>query len=48
MFEPEAARRRAIEAQRRVGLEEVVVRADLDRPVAGVRDLHRDRLAARR
>jgi hypothetical protein len=31
-------RRRAVEGQGRVGLEEVVVRADLDRPVAGVGD----------
>ena len=46
--EPEAARRGAIEGQRRVGLEEVVVRADLDRPVAGVGDRQRDRRAARR
>ena len=36
---PRAAR--AVEAQRRVGLEEVVVAADLDRPVAGVGDLER-------
>ena len=46
--EPEAARRRAIERERRVGLGEVIVRADLDRPVAGVRDRQRDRRAARR
>ena len=32
------ARRGAVERQRRVGLGEVVVRADLDRPVAGVHD----------
>ena len=44
--EPKASRRRAIEAQRAVGLEEVVVRADLDRPVAGVGDLHLERRAA--
>src|SRR3712207_3041306 len=33
--EAHAARLVALEAQRRVGLEEVVVAADLDRPVAG-------------
>ena len=36
--EPEAARRGAIERERRVGLGEVVVRADLDRTIAGVGD----------
>ena len=41
--EPEAARRVAVEVERRVRLGEVEVRADLDRPVAGVR-----RPAARR
>src|SRR5882724_3581608 len=41
-----AARNGAVEAQRRVGLEEMVVRADLDRPVAGVGDLDLDRGAA--
>ncbi len=40
--EPEAARLVAIELQRRVGLEEMVVRADLDRPVAGIGDDERD------
>ena len=43
-----AVRGRAVEAQRRVGLGEVIVRADLDRPVAGVLDDDRARLAARR
>ena len=43
-FEPGQAR--TVELQRLVGLEEVVVRADLDRPVAGVGDFHSDRLAA--
>src|SRR5271156_1060606 len=42
--EPEAARLRAVELERRVGLEEMVVGADLDRPVAGIRDLERDGL----
>src|SRR6266702_5029941 len=36
----------AVELQRRVGLEEMVVRADLDRAVAGVGDRQRHRLAA--
>src|SRR5215831_16876931 len=40
--EPHAARLVALEAQRLVGLKEVIVRADLDRPVAGVGDLERD------
>ena len=42
-----AARRVAVEDERGVGLVEVVVRADLDRPVAGVGDLDRHRGAAR-
>src|SRR5258708_37883218 len=41
--EPHAARLVALEAQRLVGLEEMIVRADLDRPVAGVGDLYRHR-----
>src|SRR5439155_16797318 len=36
-IEPHAARLVAIEFQRRVGLEEMIMRADLDRPVAGIR-----------
>src|SRR3954468_7109628 len=44
--EPHAARLAAVEAQGLVGLEEVVVRADLDRPVAGVGDLEGDGRAA--
>src|SRR5690606_38678859 len=36
--EPHAARGGTVEAQGLVGLEEVVVRADLDRPVAGIGD----------
>src|SRR5215470_3477084 len=36
--EPHAARRGAIELQRGVGLEEVVVRTHLDRAVAGIGD----------
>src|SRR5262249_59116027 len=39
--EPHAARLFSIELQRRIGLEEMIVRADLDRPIAGVR--HRER-----
>src|SRR3954451_25182501 len=45
--EPHAARLSAIELQRRVGLEEMIVRADLDRPVAGVRHRQRHGLAPR-
>src|SRR5688572_22950147 len=37
----------ALEAQRVVGLEEVVVRADLDRPVTGIGHGERPRLSAR-
>src|SRR4029077_20971526 len=44
--EPHAARLLAIELQRRIGLEEMIVRADLDRPVAGVGDGERHGLAA--
>src|SRR5690348_15531966 len=44
--EPHAARLATVELQRLVGLEEVVVRADLDRPLAGVGDLERDGRAA--
>ena len=36
--QPLAARRGAVERQRRVGFGEMVVAADLDRPVAGVGD----------
>src|SRR5579883_3220450 len=43
--EAEAARPGAVEFQRRIGLEEMVVRADLDRPVAGIGDLQGQRLA---
>ena len=43
-----AARLGAVELQGRVGLGEVVVRADLDRPVAGVGDRQRDRRRGRR
>src|SRR5271169_2074791 len=43
--EPEALRLPAIELERRVGLEEMIVRADLDRPVAGIGDLDRHRFA---
>jgi hypothetical protein len=34
--EPETARRRAVENQRGIGFGKVIVRTDLDRPVAGV------------
>src|ERR1700754_3684100 len=44
-IEPHAARLLAIEFQRRIGLEEMIVRADLDRPVASIGDGERDRLA---
>src|SRR5262245_28021207 len=44
--ETHAARLGAIEFQRRVGLEEMVVRAHLDRPIAGIRHRQRDGLAA--
>src|SRR6185312_10199849 len=44
--EPHAARLPAVELQRRVGLEEMIVRAHLDRPIAGVGDSQRHRLAA--
>src|SRR5690606_4724069 len=37
----------AIELERRIGLEEVVVRSDLDRPVAGIGHLDADCLASR-
>src|ERR1700722_9248262 len=45
--EPEATRARALELQRAIGLEEVIVRADLNRPIARIG--HRDpaRLAPR-
>src|SRR3954463_7450138 len=45
--EPHATRRLTLEAQRVVGLEEVVVRANLDRPVARGRDLDRHALRPR-
>ena len=45
--EPHALGALAVEVQRRVGLEEMIVAADLDRPVAGVGDLEGDRVAAR-
>ena len=38
----------AVELERLVGFEEMVVAADLDRPVAGIDDLQRDLAAARR
>ena len=44
--EAKALRACAVELQRRIGLEEMVVRADLDRPVAGIGDFERDRVAA--
>src|SRR5262249_52850471 len=45
-IEPHAARLLAIEFQRRIGLEEMIMRADLDRPIAGISDRQRHRLAA--
>src|SRR5262245_49929338 len=45
-IEPHAARLLAVEFQRRIGLEEVIVRADLDRPVAGIGDRQHHCLAA--
>ena len=44
--EPHALGALAVELQRLVGLEEMIVAADLDRPVAGVGDLDGDRIAA--
>src|ERR1700677_1398252 len=44
--EPHATRASAIEFQRRIGLKEMIMRADLDRAVAGIGDRERDRLAA--
>src|SRR5262249_196340 len=44
--EPHAARLLAIELERRIGFKEMIVRADLDRPVAGIGDAQRDQLAA--
>src|SRR5258708_29645309 len=45
--EAEAPRLVAVEAQRRVGLEEMIMRAHLDRPGAGIGDLNIHCLAAR-
>src|SRR5262249_37515994 len=44
--EPHTARLLAVELQRRICFEEMIVRADLNRPVAGVCDRQRDSLAA--
>src|ERR1700722_10290060 len=44
--EPHAARLLAVELQRRIGLEKLVLGADLDRTVAGIGDRERHRLAA--
>src|SRR5262249_40722981 len=44
-IEPHPARLFAVEFQRRIGLEEMIMRADLDRPVAGIGDRQRGRLA---
>src|SRR5262247_1706253 len=44
--EPHAARLGAVKLQRRIGLEEMIVRAHLDRPVAGIRHRQGDGLAA--
>src|SRR6185312_10174240 len=43
--EPHAARLLPLELQGRIGLEEMIMRADLDRPVAGVGDSERHRLS---
>src|SRR6516225_4496122 len=45
-IEPHAARLLAVEFQRRIGLEEMIMRADLDRPIAGIGDRQAQRLAA--
>src|SRR5258705_8698639 len=45
-IEPHAARFLALEFQRRIGLEEMIMRADLDRTVARIGDGERHRLAA--
>src|SRR3954468_19459263 len=45
-IEPHAASLLAVELQRRIGLEEMIVRADLDRTVACVGNRQRRRLAA--
>src|SRR6187402_684398 len=45
-IEPHAAGFLAVEFQRRVGFEKMVVRADLDRTIAAVGDGERHRLAA--
>src|SRR6476619_5432967 len=44
--EAHPARFLAVEFQRRICLEEMIMRADLDRPVAGIGHAHRDGLAA--
>src|ERR1700690_2937276 len=41
-IEPHTARSVAIELQRRIGFEKVVVRTDLDGPIAGIGDGQRD------
>src|SRR5207237_10098531 len=43
--EPHAAGASAVELQRRIGLEEMIVRADLDRPIARIGNRQRHRLA---
>src|SRR5579859_3419949 len=45
-IEPHAACFLAVEFQRRIGFEEMIVRADLDRAIAGVSDRERCRFAA--
>src|ERR1700733_12256802 len=45
-IEAHAARFLTLEFQRRIGLEEMIVRADLDRAITGIGDRERDRLAA--
>src|SRR5258707_14623274 len=44
-IEPHAARLFAIELQRQIGLEKMIVRPDLDRPIAAIGDREHNRLA---
>ena len=41
--QPVAFRLRSLELERRIGLEEMIVRADLDRPIAGIGYIERER-----
>src|SRR5665213_2088617 len=42
-IEAKTARLLALESERRIGLVEMIMRADLDRPVAGIGDIERHR-----